>query len=482
MAAHTIAPSLYVLFNKSLNLGHVPRDWKLARVTPLYKGKGSKSELGNYRPISVISHIPKIIEKFVSFSFNKFLSDNSLLHNDQFAYRKSQSTVNALHTLVDSTMSNINNGMLTGIVQLDLTKGFDLVNHEILLFKLNKYGVVNNCLSWFESYLSDRQQLVHFNGSNSSICNLSIGVPQGTILGPTLFVLYINDFSNSIGPLICIRYADDTSLGACDYNLTTLQSKLQSGTDKAIEWLNNNRLLVNSNKCSCMLIGSRQRIANLSLDIYIAGNILEMCTSTKLLGIYIDNCLSWDKQIEYLSNKLSPKLGVLYRLSKFTPSYLLNTIYSTLIQPDIDYCISIWGNCAATYLNKIQSLQNRAVRILCNVYDWNVSSSALLSRLSLMSVPIRRDYFIGILMFKTVNGFGLEYLLPELTYVNQYHNYNTRAASNNLIIPNKPNCELYKTSMHYKGIQLWNKLPVSMKNLEDITQFKFTFKNHLKMS
>ena len=269
IAAHSIAPSLYVLFNKSLGLGHVPRDWKLARVTPLYKGKGSKSELGSYRPISVISHVPKIIEKFVCHSFNKYLTDNSLLHNDQFAYRKSQSTVNAVHTLIDTTLSNIDQGMLTGLVQLDLTKGFDLVNHKILLFKLNKYGVVNNCLSWFDSYLSDRQQLVCYNGNTSDICNLSIGVPQGTILGPTLFVLYINDFSNNIGPAFCIRYADDTSIVACDYNITALQSKLQASTEKATEWLTNNRLLVNSNKCSCMLIGSRQRIKNLSLNIYI---------------------------------------------------------------------------------------------------------------------------------------------------------------------------------------------------------------------
>ena len=210
------------------------------------------------------------------------------------------STVNAVHTLIDTTLSNIDQGMLTGLVQLDLTKGFDLVNHKILLFKLNKYGVVNNCLSWFDSYLSDRQQLVCYNGNTSDICNLSIGVPQGTILVPTLFVLYINDFSNNIGPAICIRYADDTSIVACDYNITALQSKLQASTEKATEWLTNNRLLVNSNKCSCMLIGSRQRIKNLSLNIYIVGNTLEMCTHTKLLGIYIDNCLLWDRHRFYI--------------------------------------------------------------------------------------------------------------------------------------------------------------------------------------
>ena len=231
-----------------------------------------------------------------------------------------------------------------------------------------------------------------------------------------------------------------------------------------------------------MLIGSRQRIKNLSLNIYIAGNTLEMCTHTKLLGIYIDNCLSWDRHIDFISSKLSPKLGILYRFSKFTPSYLLNIIYKTLIQPDIDYGISIWGNCASTYLNKVQSLQNRAARILCNEYDWNIRSSVLISRLSIMSVATRRDYFIGILMYKTINGIGIDYLLPEITYVNEYHNYNTRAASNNLIVQNKPHCELYRTSLYYKGIQLWNSLPDSIKSVDNLSQFKCKFKNYLCMS
>ena len=169
---------------------------------------------------------------------NTYLYEHSLLYNDQFAYDKSQSTVNALHTLVDTTLYNINNSMLTGILQFDLKKGFDTINHKILLYKLQKYGMSSNCLNWSESYLNNRKQIVKCN-KLSQPCLLSIGVPQATILGSTctLFILYFNDFSNYIDQALCIRYADDTSLVAWGANIIEVQSRLQVGTDKALAWL-----------------------------------------------------------------------------------------------------------------------------------------------------------------------------------------------------------------------------------------------------
>ena len=477
--ADVITPSLYVLFNCSLSLGYVPGDWKLARVTPLYKGKGSRDVLSNYRPISVISHIPKIIEKHVNHMLNKHLSENSLLLKDQFAYIKSQSTINALHTVVDTALSNINNGLLTGIVQLDLRKGFDTLNHKILLYKLEKYGIHDNCLAWFKSYLHNRSQLVCSNGISSSLSHLSIGVPQGTILGPTLFVVYVNDFSYNISPFTTIRYADDTSLIAWGKDITEVQCKLQSGTNKAVDWLMANRLLLNNEKSTCMLIGTRQRLSDLSLNICISGKSLENCTYTKLLGVYIDCHLTWDKHINYLCNKLSPKLGLLYRFSKFLPNHALNVIYNTLLQPDIDYGISIWGNCGVSYLNRVQKIQNRAARIICNNFNWDTRSSTLLSMLGFMSVDVRRDYFAGILIYKTLHGFGLYYLSPLLIFTHEYHQYNTRAANNNILVLSKPKCEIYKTSLQYYGLDLWNCLPDVVKNSENVQTFKINYRNHL---
>ena len=230
---------------------------------------------------------------------------------------KSQSTVNALHTVIDTVLCNINDSKLTGIVQLDLRKGFDTLNHKILLFKLFKYGVIDNCLSWFKSYLNNRRQIVKCNDISSKSCVLTIGVPHGTILGPTLFILYVNDFSKNIDPVLSIRYADDTSLMAWGADIYELQTKLQIGTNKAMEWLRNNRLLVNNEKSTCMLLGTRQRISNLSLDIDIGDNFLNSSNEIKLLGMVLDNCLSYDEQISYICKKVAPKLGILYRLISF---------------------------------------------------------------------------------------------------------------------------------------------------------------------
>ena len=472
VAAHVLSPSLCFIFNRSLTLGYIPDDWKLARVTPLYKGTGCKTELGNYRPISVIAHIPNIIEKFVKCNLNKFLIENSLLQDDQFAYTKYQSTTSALHTIIDTVLDNINNSLLTGFVQIDLRKGFDTINHQILLYKLQKYGIDGNCLEWFKSYLYNRKQIVKINNKMSIPCILPIGVPQGTILGPLLFVLYTNDFCQHIYPVMSIRYADDTSLCACGYDIDEVQYKLQTGTDNALEWLKENRLLVNDNKSSTMLLGTRQRVSDLELKINISDVILNMCSETKLLGVVLDNYLSWDRHIEMIYKKVYPKIGVLYRLSKFISRPILNIIYNTLIQPDFDYCISVWGNCPKIHFERLQKLQNRAARIVCNEYDWNIPSLSLIKQLGWMSIEMRKDYFISVIMYKTINGSGLRYLFPNLTYTHQYHNYNTRAASNDMFILPKPKCELFKTSLQYYGIKLWNHLPYQIKNASNLEQFK----------
>ena len=232
-------------------------------------------------------------------------------------------------------------------------------------------------------------------------------------------------------------------------------------------------------KLSDPLLGTRQQINNLDLHVKIENTSLETCNNSKLLGVVIDNCLSWNDHIEYLYKKISPKLGILYRLSKFLSKPILNTIYLTLIQPDFDYCISLWGNCSSGSINKIQKLQNRAARIVSNEYNWNISSSELIEQLKWMNIKTRRDYFISLIMFKTVNGFGLNYLLNVLTVTQDYHNYNTRASSNNFIVLPRPHCELFKTSMKYYACDLWNSLPGHIKSAENIQTFKSMYKRYI---
>jgi hypothetical protein len=208
-ASNTIAPILCKIFNISIITQTVPADWKLSRVTPVYKGKGCRDEECNYRPISVICHVAKIMEKLVQNQVMKYLVDHELITCDQSAYLKQHNTQTSLHRVLDDWSWNIDDSLITGICALDISKCFDTISHDILLKKMHLYGFDEQVIKWFKSYLCNRGHKVSCNSECSSIKYVNIGVPQGSILGPTLFLLYVNDINNYLGTASCNLYADD---------------------------------------------------------------------------------------------------------------------------------------------------------------------------------------------------------------------------------------------------------------------------------
>ena len=244
---------------------------------------------------------------------------------------------------------------------MDLSKGFDSLNIEILLYKLSCYGIPNE---WFSSYLNQRHQIVNCNNNLSNENVLSIGVPQGTVLGPILFLIYVNDLSSCVENALVIMYADDTTILCKGKTPLELQVNMESALHFVGTWLNKNRLVVNASKSNVMLVGSRQNVNAFAdnVTIHLNDQILQNCTSAKLLGVVIDRHLSFDCHIAYIVQKVAPKIGLIHRLRQILPPKALNIVYLTAIQSSFDYCLTVYGNTSRKNVTILQRLQNRSAR------------------------------------------------------------------------------------------------------------------------
>jgi hypothetical protein len=389
-AKDVVAPFLTIIFNASLKSGIFPDDFKIARVSPIYKS-GNKKERGNYRPISVLSIIAKIFEKLVYSQLNKFLTENSILSPCQSGFRKGHSTTTALLENTDSWLLNMDSGLVNGVLFLDLCKAFDTVNHEILIKKLFTYGIQNKSLDWFKSYLQNRKQFCVVNNATSSLRNLNCGVPQGSNLGPLLFLLYVNDLPNCLKKSHAAMYADDTNITVRSSSLTYLEEALNDELENIHQWLLSNKLTLNVKKTEYMVIGTRQRLRNFSQDINVSidGKVLKEVKTKKTLGVLVDKHLSWDKHIDNVSKKVSKGIGMLRRAKQYVSTKTLEKLYHALVQPHFDYCSMVWGNCAEYLKGKLQKLQNRAARVITGD-TYEIRSTDILNKLDWKTLSERR--------------------------------------------------------------------------------------------
>ena len=276
---------------------------------PLYKGKGSKHEKNNYRPIAVIGHIAKIFERCVQRQLMHYLAVNDYIGYDQSAYRRFHSTQTAIIRLNDACIDNLCDKLLMGLCFLDIRKCFDTVNHEVLVKKLKYYGIMHIECDWLSNYLLNRNQFVFANGKKSDDAVINIGVPQGSVLGPILFMLLVNDLSQNVSLSSCNMYADDTVIYCSGSNLLEVQNKLQLSVDHASEWFNANCLCLNNDKCNVLLISPHVHVNYDDFAISLHGKTLDNVEVADYLGIKIDQNLSWDMYIKKLCSSLGCKIS-----------------------------------------------------------------------------------------------------------------------------------------------------------------------------
>ena len=322
LSAPIVSDSLCKIFNASISQKFVHIDFKTARVTPVFKN-GEDSDIftySDYRPISVICHIAKIFEKLVKMQLLTFLDANNLISNDKSAYLKNHSTQTSLHRVMEDWLENINEGEFTGACIFDISKCFDTINHKHLLYKLEKYGIRGASLDWFKSYLSNRRQAVSSNGKISAFKELFFGVPQGSILGPFLFLLFINDIQNFATNGCSINmFADDLILYCSDTCIINLRSKLQNAVDSICNWYKRNRLKVNPKKSKLMVLNTKRQLAGINrnnFSIQYDGADIPLVDKATYLGLIIKNDLSWEKNISELCRNLNFKVYQLKQLRK----------------------------------------------------------------------------------------------------------------------------------------------------------------------
>ena len=357
-----ISVPLSHLINISIVSGIFPDKLKIAKITPLYKS-GDKADISNYRPISVLTSFSKVFERVIHNSLMSYLDKNNILNPTQFGFRKQHSTNMALIDLIDCITNAIDKNEYSIGIFIDLSKAFDTIDHDILLYKLSHYGIRGISLSLFASYLQHREQFVCLNSVVSDYKTVSCGVPQGSILGPLLFIIFINDIINCSNILHFILFADDTNLLYSCNNIDTLVSTINSELSKLASWFRSNKLSLNVKKTNYMMFGNKI-IPEIMQPIHIDNILIDRVTSTKFLGVIVDDKISWKDHIALLSLKISRGIGAINRIKHLVSPSILLLLYYTMVLAHLSYCCVVWGNACTSNLQCLRVLQKRSIRLL----------------------------------------------------------------------------------------------------------------------
>ena len=359
---HEVYKPLTLIINQTLSTGIFPEGLKIAKVKPLYK-KGDKTNLNNYRPISLLPTISKVFERVIYLQLYNYLNINALLCEQQYGFRPQHSTELATIQLVDNIIENMDDkkNIKTPVaIFLDLSKAFDTINFNILLDKLQYYGVSNNSLTLIKSYLTNRFQYVQYNSSESNLLEMKTGIPQGSILGPLFFSIYINDIVKTSKKLSFLLYADDTSIyfNLEDFPSVDRQMAINNELEKINIWLQLNKLTLNTEKTKCMQFRKRRKVT--PINITLSNKAIEVVPQFRFLGIILDDNLSWENHTNMVTNKLSKIIGVLHRLKYIYPKHILLILYNSLFVPHINFGSLVWG----TTIKRLSKLQKKAIRII----------------------------------------------------------------------------------------------------------------------
>ena len=467
--APLLAYPLAIIFNLSMTEGAVPSMWREANVTPIYK-KGSKSKPGNYRPVSLTSIPCKIMESIIRDCVVDHLARNNLIGNSQHGFLKSRSCVTNLLTFLEVVTDAVDNARPVDLVYLDFAKAFDVVPKERLIIKLYEHGIQESLLNWIKAWLTGRRQKVVLNGRASSWASVHSGVPQGSVLGPLAFIIYINDLDEAVGDLITVlcKFADDTKLGrtiTCDED----RDKLQESLDKLCKWSTDWCMKFNTDKCKVMHVGS----GNPQHEYFMFGDKLNATNEEKDVGVIIQSNLKPSKQCAEAARKGNQVLRQIMRAFHYRDRTNFINLYKRYVRVHLEFSVQAWNPWNKADIEILEDVQIRAVRAVSGLNG--KSYTERLAELGLQSLADRRIRADMVQTHKIINNIDR---VPrshwfELINDNRTATIRTRLAADDLNIRVKPcKTELRRNFFSNRVVSTWNRLPESVKKARTSNAFK----------
>lgn len=467
-----ILPLLHII-NCSLVSGLFPNKLKVAKVIPIPKS-GDKHLLKNYRPVSILPAISKILEKIICTKLLQHLADSNIITPCQFGFVNSKSTDIAVTTFTNDVYRAFDNREFVLSLFLDLSKAFDTIDHNILLSKLEHYGIRNTSLSLFKSYLSNRMQYVLCNKKASSMQSITYGVPQGSILGPVLFLLYINDIVSTSSFFKFILYADDSNIYASGPSLHHLITMANEELKKILKWLLSNKLTLNTEKSHFLIFNRNKVIPNDLPQLKIGPYVIKRETSTKFLGLHIDEKLTWKDHINKIQANINKECAILYHTRHMLTVKAMKSIYYSLIYPHLTYCIVVWGGAHTTSLQPLVKAQKRVIRTMAGLSRYASTINAF-NELNILKINEIERYFTSLFVFKSIFSHTTNFFSYRVNQRYAFRNCNI------LHIPLMQSSQS-QSCILYRGPKIWNNLPEHVRNSITIVSFKKLLKSYIMSS
>ena len=464
---NTLKEPIIHIINLSFTKGIVPDKLKIAKVIPIYK-KDDKSIPNNYRPISLLSILNKVMEKLMYQRVIEFLNKFKIIYEYQFGFRKDHSTVQAVIEIVDNILEELDKNNIIAGIYLDLSKAFDTVDHKILLYKLKHYGIRGLPLDWFKSYLTNRTQYTFINGTKSNLQPVQYGVPQGSVLGPLLFLIYVNDVASATGPNKLRLFADDSNVFCIDKNASTLKNKMISVITSLSEWFSANKLTINMTKTAYTIFTKADTVPEQLNSINVLQTKINRTASAKYLGLLLDEKLIWQEHIDDLIAKITKIIQAFKIVRNYVGPDNKKALYYAYVNSRIQYGIELFSMTNNPALKKLQIKQNRALKALYNK-EYRTPTIELHKETKTLLIRDLAKLNIAKFVYKQRNNETPTAFKNYYTENRTIHPHNTRHA-----------CDLHthtkkgtygRKTIKYRGAICWNNIQPKIRKSKTVKVF-----------